>query len=237
MKKYIEGESTTPVTVVYNGVPAAKIKSSEVHRDSDEDGSIQTILYAGNIGHVQELDLLAGTFLDLIEEGKIENWKLRVIGTGVKKDDLVRLVRSRNGGLHVSIEAPVQRDKAAQCMRNSDALFLNLRKDHTLEKTIPSKLFDYMLAARPILASLAGEGRSILESTGANLCCSPGDRVELRNMLLEGFKRHAELRQRADANKQVVAEHFTRERNIARLTSVLEEVTMARERKSSQEGS
>ena len=45
-------------------------------------------------------------------------------------------------------------------MEEADLLYLNLKQNPTLERTIPSKVFDYLIAARPIVAGLAGEGQA-----------------------------------------------------------------------------
>ncbi len=58
--------------------------------------------------------------------------------------------------------------------RRADLLYLNLKKDPCLEKTIPSKVFDCLLAGRPIVAGIAGEGCDILAETGANVSFEPG---------------------------------------------------------------
>ena len=62
-----------------------------------------------------------------------------------------------------------------------------------MEQTIPSKLFDYLLAARPILAGLAGEGQQILRSTGANVIFAPGDVAGLKSALLEAVRNFSSL--------------------------------------------
>ena len=53
----------------------------------------------------------------------------------------------------------VPRDEAVKRLEAADLLYLNLKQNPTLERTIPSKVFDYLIAARPIVAGLAGEGR------------------------------------------------------------------------------
>ncbi len=99
-------------------------------------------------------------------------------------------------------------------------LYLHLMQDETMEQTIPSKLFDYLLAARPILAGLAGEGRQILESTGANVVFPPGDLEQLKASLLAALRDYAALNQHAHCNRRLVLDRFTREKAVTVLRNV-----------------
>jgi glycosyltransferase involved in cell wall biosynthesis len=214
------------VSVAYNGVlrrkAEADIQDPVTLRSSE--GEARSILYAGNLGHLQELDLLVAGFGELVCAGHLAGWNLRLLGAGQQKERLQQLVESRGLSAQVSIEGPVSREQAMLESRRADLLYLNLKKDPVLEKTIPSKVFDCLLAGRPIVAGIAGEGCDILAETGANVSFEPGHIEELKRALLQAVERFEEMDALAPRNVELVLERFTRENAVAVLTEVFQEV-------------
>ena len=223
MSEYIRGHCKTPIDVVYNGIQEKLVPPVTV--PPLKNGGMRTLLYAGNFGHVQNMDLIVDGFIQAVQSKKIGHWKLRLIGTGAKLDELNKIVSDNNAKEIVSIEPPVSRDTVFVEMQSADALYLSLQKSFVLEHTIPSKLFDYLAMSRPIVAALAGEGNEILKSTGANLCFQPGDQDGLQEALVELDQSYDELLESAPKNRDIVLSNFTREKAVEKLTRIFEEVT------------
>ena len=93
---------------------------------------------------------------------------MHLLGAGAQQDALKQQVAELDMGDAVFFHPAVSRDEAVKRMEEADLLYLNLKQNPTLERTIPSKVFDYLIAGRPIVAGLAGEGQSLLESTEAD---------------------------------------------------------------------
>ncbi|MBN1341610.1 MAG: glycosyltransferase family 4 protein [Phycisphaerae bacterium] len=221
MKAYIQGLTDIPVSVVYNGVPEDHARFDVAgHRPAAQARKERILLYAGNIGHLQELDLLIRGFVALQQTGQVPGWRLRIVGAGQQVGSLESLVKELDASDSVSIDPPLSRENAFRALADADALYLNLKKHPVLARTIPSKVFDYLLAARPIVAGLAGEGREILESTGANLCFEPGDVEALKASIVQATRHLEELEQRAPRNRKLVIEKYTREKGLATLLEV-----------------
>ena len=85
MSDYLQEESSTDVTVIYNGVPTEQIAPTPRQRP---DNPVKTILYAGNLGHLQELDLLIQGFVAIRRERGLSQWKLHLLGAGAQLDAL-----------------------------------------------------------------------------------------------------------------------------------------------------
>ena len=107
-------------------------------------------------------------------------------------------------------------------MAQAAALSVNLQPDKAFERTIPSKVFDCMAAGRPILAGVAGEGREILESTGANICYQPGNQQDLEQALEQLMRDYQRLQLLAYRNPQVIRNGYTRERAVEALMRVFD---------------
>jgi len=227
MRQRIAEQTATPVSVAYNGVlrrnAEAGLRVPVMLRSAE--GKPRSILYAGNLGHLQELDLLVQGFGELVREGCLKGWNLLLLGAGQQKERLQQLIESSGLSSRASIEGPVSREQAMRELRQADLLYLNLKKDSALEKTIPSKVFDCLLAGRPIVAGVAGEGAEILAETGANVSFEPGNLGELKKALLQAVERFDEMHARAPRNVSVVLERFTRENAVAVLTEVFGKVT------------
>jgi glycosyltransferase involved in cell wall biosynthesis len=210
MRDYLARWTKAPVTVVYNGVSIGRLPSGTEARCPSSDGR-RVLLYAGNLGHVQQLDLLVRGIAQLSERPELAGWQFHLLGAGAQMENLRALARELNVADRVQFLPAVERDAAARMMHQADLLYLHLMHDDTMARTIPSKLFDYLLSARPILAGLSGEGVKILMSTGANVVFPPGDVEGLKQGLLQSIGRWAELDAAAPRNRELVLQRFTRE--------------------------
>jgi len=71
----------------------------------------------------------------------------------------------------------------------ADVLFLSLKPGHFSPGTVPSKLYDYLMAGRPIL-NMAGEAADgVVEEANAGINVAPGDVKALKIAL---FAMHAD---------------------------------------------
>ena len=62
----------------------------------------------------------------------------------------------------------------------ADAVFVPLRNIPMFETFIPSKMFEVLATERPIVASVKGEAREILERSGGALVVDPEDAPAIR---------------------------------------------------------
>jgi putative colanic acid biosynthesis glycosyltransferase WcaI len=127
------------------------------------------VLYAGLIGHAQELDVLidvAGIAPDL---------RVTLAGDGPCRAALEALVEQRNLE-NVSFTGYVTPGELVRLYHSSDVLFAQLRDSELHSRTaLPSKLLEYMAAARPIVYAGAGAAASFVEETASGVVVAPGD--------------------------------------------------------------
>ena len=226
MVKYIRSQCPAkqekPITVIYNGI--FKDLVPEASLPPAKPNGLRTLMYAGNFGHVQDMDLIVKGFILASRENRIANWQLRLIGTGTKLEELNQIIADHDASELVNVHPPVPREDVFKEMQSADALYLSLQKSFVLEHTIPSKVFDYLAMCRPIVAALSGEGRKILESTGANLCLAPGDETGLQ-VVLERLNTEVDsLQSSAKKNRALVLEKFTRETAVNNLMTAFHQV-------------
>jgi glycosyltransferase involved in cell wall biosynthesis len=219
MAEYLRTQTAVPISVIYNGIPASEAQFQPVSKVNRR--GPRQILYAGNLGRVQQLELLLRAVRDLKNSGKIADWIIRIIGGGALAAELAKQVDDADISDVVNLEPPVSRAVVFEQLCSADLLYLGLKPDPVLRMTIPSKLFDYLMAARPIIGGISGEGQDILQSTGANVCFEPGNPHSLRGALVEATSRCTELEQWAHKNRELVLERFTRESATSKLLNVL----------------
>jgi glycosyltransferase involved in cell wall biosynthesis len=223
MAEYIRTKTDNPVTVIYNGTKASDIVvNSEAGNDSQNG---RTLLYAGNLGRAQQLDLLIRAWANVRGRNGHHRWTIRLLGTGAVERELKELASDLGVSDSVIFVPPLSRQDAMREMMRAAALSVSLQPDAAFEKTIPSKVFDCMAVGRPVLGGLAGEGREILESTGANVCYRPGDQEDLEHSLDRLMRDYERLRLAAYRNPQVVRGRFTRENAVAALINVFNSIT------------
>jgi len=213
---------TDKVLVVYNGVPAryCSIEPSKHNRISEAMTPDKiNVAYVGNMGRCQDVGLIVRAALELKGEGK-DNIRFFLIGDGVERSQLEQIAKE-HGLNNVIIDGPVRKTEAFEIMLNATALFLQLKADATLEKTIPSKVFDYLAVGKPILYGIEGEGRQILEKTQGNLYFQPGSLPSFLESL-KAFERDCDVMSlNARKNRTMVNQYYTREKMVERLEEAL----------------
>jgi putative colanic acid biosynthesis glycosyltransferase WcaI len=127
------------------------------------------VLYAGLIGHAQDLDVLVDVAT------LAQDFRITLAGDGPRRAALQALVEQR-GLENVSFTGYVTPRELVRLYHSSDVLFAQLRDSELHSRTaLPSKLLEYMAAARPIVYAGAGAAASFVEETASGVVAAPGD--------------------------------------------------------------
>ena len=109
------------------------------------------ILYAGNIGTGQGLDLIIPSLAKKLEQ-QVEFHIIGAGGTLKKLESSIRLLNITN----VIIHPPMNRSELLIKYHEADILFLHLNDLRAFRRVLPSKLFEYAASQKPIWAGLSG---------------------------------------------------------------------------------
>ena len=214
MSEYIRSQTRTPVTVIYNGI------SNVFSRNTTTKPLSRRILYAGNLGRVQGLDVVVRAFSKSVADGLYSDWTLEFIGTGALEEKLKFLVAQLGMEKQILFHPPIGKQEVLHELAASSLVLINLTEDDVFKLTIPSKVFDYMIVNRPILFGIDGEGRELMDSTGGNIGFLPSDEQSLLEALRIAWTKFDDLQEKARHNSDVISEKYTREANAIRLLSV-----------------
>lgn len=115
------------------------------------------ILYAGNIGIAQDIKIL----VDLAERyrAKIE---IIIIGKGSQESTIRGLFKEKQI-TNIYLISSVPRNELLEKYEEADILFLQLKDIKMFEKTIPSKIFEYLASQKPIIYGVEGVAKTILK--------------------------------------------------------------------------
>lgn len=187
------------------------------------DGCVVT--FAGLHGLAQGLD----TVLAAAERLRDEPMVFLLIGDGPAKPALLASARAR-GLTNVRFLDTVPISDIAPYLVGSDVLLVPLRAGDVFQTFVPSKLYDALACARPVVLSVDGEARTILEESGGGVCCPPGDAERLADTLMALARMPETARaQMGERGRAFVLRHFARETQAAALVRLASAVVAERD--------
>jgi len=138
------------------------------------------VVFAGNLGHAQGLDIVVEAARQLLPYQEI---RLFLVGSGSLDDWLIQQ-RDAYGLSNLIMSGRFDAADMNFIFDAAAALLVSLRPTPIFALTIPSKVQAYLAAGRPILASLDGEGARIIHEAGAGLCSEAGNPKSLAENVL-----------------------------------------------------
>lgn len=119
------------------------------------------ILYCGNIGTVQMVEDIPLALKD-INNDKVH---FDIIGYGTNEDILLNRIKQYKLEDKITYHGPIKSIDTVKYFLSADALYVSLKGEGYVGKTIPNKLVMAMAFKKPILATLTGDGKDILEQS------------------------------------------------------------------------
>lgn len=123
------------------------------------------ILYCGNIGKIQLTEYIPEAMKNIDNP----DVKFHIIGMGPNTELLKNKINEYHLENRVIYHGPIPAKKAAAYFKSADALFVSLKGDGYVGKTIPNKLVMYMSFAKPIIGMVEGDGRKVLEDSKGSI--------------------------------------------------------------------
>jgi colanic acid biosynthesis glycosyl transferase WcaI len=169
-------------------------------------GNKFVVMYAGNIGYTHGTELLVEAADKL---AALKDLTFLVIGGGSKQGDLVRLARERR---HTNLQfLPTQPSELLPEMLASADVFVLTTKPGVGKASFPSRIYNFLLAGRPVVASIDADSDSarLLDRAGAAIVTEPGN-VEAFCQALRTLYHDASTRERlARKGREFMAQHYS----------------------------
>ena len=179
------------------------------------------VLYAGAHGLSQGLMVLVEA-ADRLRESPVH---LALVGEGATKEALA--ARARELGLtNLSMHPAVPREEMPGLLASADICVLTLRDIPIFNTFIPSKIFEYLAAGKPVIGAVSGEAAEILHAAGA-LTVPPEDSAQLAKAIDDLARDPARRERMGRRARPHVEEHYDRSVLASRYAQLLRSVTLA----------
>jgi glycosyltransferase involved in cell wall biosynthesis len=177
------------------------------------------VLYIGAHGISQELASVLKSARQLQQHRQIQ---FVFVGEGAKKEELVQ--QCREMGLdNVRFLDSVAKQSVKDFYALADVCLVPLRKIPLFETFIPSKMFEIMAMARPIVGSLAGEAADILRKSGGAKVVQPEDHEAMAGAILNLYQNRDKAREMGRRGRDFVIQNYSRHTLAAAYSEVINE--------------
>lgn len=202
---------TAPMTLMPNGV------NTDVFRPADG-GKERRIIYAGNVGHAQDLDKVA---LAVKSMNGTYNLKLLIVGDGDTREYLEQLVQSESLTGSVIFTGILPREEIPRLISESLIGVAPLKQLENLKYAAPTKAYEYMACGIPFIGCGSGEIAHLADRSGAGVIAenTPEAIAAALASLLDDPGRMEEMGRRG---REYVAEHYDRRSVALKLKQYIE---------------
>ena len=186
-------------------IPIEEMSIPEIPKDD-----AFNIIFAGNIGAAQGLDILPKA-AEIIKTRSDKKIRFNIVGDGRYKNEFVNIINVKGLDNMFNFIPKQPATRIPEFMAASDAAFLSLTDSPLFAMTIPAKLQSYMACGIPNIASAAGETAKIIKESNSGLCGRPGNAEELADNIIKlSSKSKEELKQLGDNARKYYDSHFNK---------------------------
>lgn len=219
------GVNGDKIHVVTNGVDIGRYSPKEKDTLLVQQYCLQDKFVAGYIGthglaHALDTVLDAAKALKAAPDG--ERFRFILLGDGASKAALRKRAQDEELNTVIFVDS-VSKDQVVRYWSLLDVSIIHLKRDELFRTVIPSKIFECMGMAIPVLHGVQGESAGIIEREGVGLLFEP----ENPSTLIEGLRRLAEdpeLVARFKANGLKGAQRYGRPALALRMLDILDEL-------------
>ncbi|MBJ6989012.1 glycosyltransferase family 4 protein [Devosia sp. MC521] len=161
--------------------PAEQVDSVQPAAEIASRPDLFTVLFTGNVGEAQGFEAVLAAAVLLRD--KPVRWV--IIGDGRRSDWLRSEVIRLGLSAQVMMLGRFPLERMSSFMAHADALLVCLRDEPVFALTIPGKVQSYLMAGRPVLAMLNGEGANVVAESGAGIAVAAGDALGLSNAITQ----------------------------------------------------
>ena len=181
-------------------------------------------IYVGRVSRTRGIT----TLLDAVERASLpESWRVSVIGPWAS-EELRTEARRHPAADRFDIVGPVHPLAARARMDQARVGLALLHPTPAYRDALPTKLFEYMAAGLPVIASDFPRWREIVEPSGCGLLVDPEDPGAVADALLQIASEPDRAREMGERGREAVARLYSWRREESRLLSAIEDAARHR---------
>jgi glycosyltransferase involved in cell wall biosynthesis len=213
-----QGVSPAKITLITNGVDLEIGNGAAPAPAPVPDGAF-VAMYVGAHGTYSSLETVLEAAARLSDAPEV---RLVLVGNGDRKPALVDEARRRGLG-NVAFVDPVPKREVPAWLARADACLLPYQDRALFAGALPNKAFDYLGAARPIVAAApAGELTRLVERAGCGIAVPPEDGGALAGAIRVLAGDRAAARRMGERGRRHALEHYDRTVLAARFVATVE---------------
>ncbi len=176
------------------------------------------LTFAGNIGKAQSVETIIKSANQLKD---IKNLRFHILGEGSSLEKCKNLVNEL-GLTNFTFYGRKPVEDMPKYYKMADAMIVTLTSDEFAKLTLPGKVQSYMVAGKPIIASIDGEGQEIIKEANCGFVASAEDYLGLADAIRKFTKSTQEEREVLGKNSYNYSqENFNKESFISGLEKLL----------------
>lgn len=189
------------------------------------------VLFAGNVGEAQDFPAIIEAAKQL--KAMQVNAKFFVVGDGRHSAWVAQEINRHSLDDYVVLLGRHPLETMPNFYASADALLATLKESQAFSMTVPSKIQSYMLAGKPILTMLTGEGSRVVSEAESGLVADSGDANTLAANIQKMSVMSADELAKLGVNARNYADReFDRDTLISQLEVWFEEVVAANKKES-----
>jgi colanic acid biosynthesis glycosyl transferase WcaI len=223
MAKLLAARGAPSPHTVFNWAPSVV----EAHARRSANGDGLKLMYAGNIGEMQDLETVIRA-MALVPD--LDGLELAIVGSGVAEAS-VRELADTLGLTNVRFHGRVPQDQMTRFYETSDFQLVTLADLPVFRVTVPSKLQASLASGIPVISTVGGDVADLVSSNSVGLTSPAGDAGALadtfrRAHAMSALDRHA-MGERAI---QIYEETMTMDIGIDRIEKILADAAGTKKR-------
>lgn len=175
------------------------------------------VFYAGLIGFAQNIDLLIETAK--VAMNRKDNIKFFIIGEGPLKKKVIDKINKYHLNNVTLFDYQIKEDMF-HLINECDLGIITYQINDAFRKNIPSKMFDYMFANKPILINLDGEASKLINDNSFGFLMETSDPVVFYEKILE-IKNNENLIEKGNNAFKCLKEKFDKNILLSDLEKIL----------------
>jgi glycosyltransferase involved in cell wall biosynthesis len=176
--------------------------------------------YIGTVGMASGLDILLRAGIALRQQGNNDIVFLAV-GGGAVAADLEKQAKEK-GLTNVMFVGRQPKESIPEFIAATDVCLVHLRNQALFESVMPSKIFEALAMAKPVILGVRGFAAAFLKKAGGGLCIAPEDAGQLCDAVLK-LRDHPELARKFGlTGQEYVLKHFDRDNLAAEYLEIIQ---------------
>ena len=221
VRKGLEGSS---IAVLPNGFDPELFEGGrsrmEVRRERGW-GEDFVVIYIGTLVEVTAMDTVVAAAALLRDRPQI---RFELFGAGNQEQPLQEMIEAQ-GLTNIRLNGTVAKTDVPSLLRAADACVMCLINTPLAHIYLQNKFFDYLGAARPVVAAMDGHQRMVIDQIGVGLCVAPGDAEGLAGAVRRLIDDPASARAMGQRGAEYAKQYFSLDEVLDRYVGIIELMT------------